>query len=372
MVMDRNEAFRRELVAAYLREGNREWNGERVVGGSNDARLLQRHPRNSSTDTVAQKYLRELAFEVGLRSHQTDRILSSATAGSTPPELFGLILIFAEMHGAARRLFRPAETTAGELDLSGIATNVTAHWTDEGTNSTAEDFTFSQGKAIPKKLDVLVPLSRELKEDAPPELLDVILEAAGAAMGKQEDLAAFIGDGTPTYGKFTGILNASTNIVTMDPSQTSIDKVNVDDMRSLRDAVPAARRLGAAYMLSPTVLSTLQSRKDLQGRGILVTDSQSGKTWLYNHPVETIAAMDSITDSAGVKFAAFGDPQNAAFITRKDIELKYSRAGLIADGDNLITANALASDLIIAIVRERIAPVLLDPTAIAVLRTAAS
>lgn len=76
----------------------------------------------------------------------------------------------------------------------------------QGSAITTGKPTFTYATLSAKKLGVLIPIPRELVEDAVINVADYAAGRAGAAIGKAEDNAAMNGDGTATYYSIVGLL----------------------------------------------------------------------------------------------------------------------------------------------------------------------
>ncbi len=84
---------------------------------------------------------------------------------------------------------------------------LTAYAVTENESITASDKGWSQVEIIPKKWAVLCKYSTELAEDAFISMADDLAGEMAYALVIKEDQSGFIGDGTNTYHKITGIVN---------------------------------------------------------------------------------------------------------------------------------------------------------------------
>jgi HK97 family phage major capsid protein len=312
----------------------------------------------------------------GIPQLQQYRLMSSLTTGAgaatVPTPLLAEIFTLVEKWGVARRYFRPIPMTQDTLKLSSIVTHAIAYWVTQGANGTINDLVFAEGTMDAAKLMGLSVWTSELDEDAAIAMLPLFVEELSRAIYQKEDLAGFIGDGTVTYGSFTGILNVSTNIVTMAAGKTAFSNADLDDFKTLRDAVNIDYREGAMYFLSPATVSELEGQKDLQNNYQYRPPAAGMPAMLWGFPIADTYGINAltITSAAATKFAAFGNPKHMLMGMRRELDLVVSREGIVQAGDASIAFNALQADGAIVRLTERIAFKQPLTTPIAVLKTA--
>ena len=327
--------------------------------------------------------LRE-AFDIitksGIGEYQQFRLMSSLSAGAgavlVPTPLLAEIFILVEKWGVCRRYCRPIPMMgAGDsLKLDSLTTEAIAYWVNQGANITAADLVFAQGSLTVGKIAGISSFTTEIEEDQAIALLPIFVSSLARAIYKKEDLAGFLGDGTATYGSMTGILAASTNVVTMSAGKTAFSDADADDYRALRDALNIDFRDGAMYMLSPSDVSNLEGLKDTQGRYIYREPAGGLPAMLWGFPIMDNVGVNALTQSSAVstRFAAFGNPQHMLMGMKREPELVISREGVLQAGDGTISYNALQADGAIARLTERIGFKQVLTTAIPVLKTAAA
>lgn len=312
----------------------------------------------------------------GLTPRQINRALTTVTGpaatGSTvlPPWVVGIFQLAVEEFGRARALFTPATLIAKETAAGQLVTDTPAYWTTEGASIIPGEFVIGGAALTAAKLTCLLITSMDFVEDAGPALMEYDLRTAARSMAIKEDQAAFIGDGTATYGEFTGIARSSTNIHQASAGRTTRSTIGFSDLLALKRKVPAAKRFNACFMLGPDFWDELCDKTDLGLRPIISIDGS--ERYLYGSPVELVPAMDSITDAAGAPCALYGDPRHCVFGTRRGLDVRPSEVGIAVSEGGATLSNALQADLMIYSVTERVAFDLLDKSAIAVLKTAAA
>lgn len=298
--------------------------------------------------------------ESGLSRIQQVRALSTLTGAAgehlLPKPFLSEVFVIIEERGVARNFFRGVPMGSKDLDLKDVATKPVVNWTDEAADISESQPAFGNQKLDTKKLAALTPWTTELQEDEVFGLLPILQELFAEAILEKEDEAGFIGDGSSTYGGFTGILNlAGAETFTMAGGSTSFFDSTADDFRKLVDQVSLARRRNARYFMHPDIISHIETLKDTDGNYIYRKpgdDSRPATLWGY--PVTLTEVMPSASDDdAESKFAVFGDPNRMLFGTRRGITLMTSMEGAITAGNN-VSFNALTNDGAILRITERI------------------
>jgi len=305
----------------------------------------------------------EIVKAAHLSREQEERTLSIVGGGSTgeytlPAPFLAELFVIIEQYGAARQYFRGVPMNSATLDLATIATKPTAVWATEAANSTAYDPAFGTGQLAAAKLVGITSWSSELEEDSAIGLLATLQMLMAEAVYTKEDAAGFKGDGTGTYGSFTGMLNVATAGVTMAAGKTAFTDAAADDFRSVRDALTLAKRAGAMWFLHPDMISHVEGLKDLQGRYIYRGPGEGRPSTLWGYPIagEGIESMPAASDTAvSTRFAVLGNPKWMLMGTRRGLDVTVSREGILNTAANNISFNALQADGAILRVTERIA-----------------
>jgi len=93
-----------------------------------------------------------------------------------------------------------------------------------GTAPTASAPGFKSIGIQPKKLMTLVPIDREVTEDAAAAIGEIVGQSIARAFARTEDKCGFIGDGSGTYFNFVGVINA---LLAMDGTPANMMGVHV-------------------------------------------------------------------------------------------------------------------------------------------------
>jgi HK97 family phage major capsid protein len=313
----------------------------------------------------------------GLSEEQQVRLMSTISGTSTgfylvPTPLLAEVFILVEKWGAARRHFRSIPMTSDTLKLDSLVTEATAYWiTTQGSNITSSDIVFGQGTLTVLKLAGISAWTSEVDEESAVAYLPIFTASLARAIYKKEDLAGFIGDGTSTYGSFTGMLAASTNVVTMDSGKVAFTDATADDYKALRDAVNIDFRDGAMYFLSPAQVSDLEGMKDQQLRYVYREPAAGMPATLWGFPIADSVGINALTktSAAATRFAAFGNPKFMLMGVRRQLDMTISREGILDNGTDVLF-NALQADGAIVRMTERIGFKAILTTGFSVLKTA--
>lgn len=340
-----------------------------VAHGQDRVSDLQKYKRELSgytesvTDQMRNAEMAEARRNIkdsGLSRIQQVRALSTLTGAAggdlLPKPFLSEVFVIIEERGVARNFFRGVPMGSKDLDLKDVATKPVVNWTDEAADISESQPAFGNQKLDTKKLAALTPWTTELQEDEVFGLLPILQELFAEAILEKEDEAGFIGDGSSTYGGFTGILNlAGAQTFTMANGSTSFFDTTADDYRKLVDQVSLARRRNARYFMHPDIISHIERLKDTDGNYIYRKpgdDSRPATLWGY--PVTLTEVMPNASDDAAEsKFVVFGDPNRMLFGTRRGITLMTSMEGAITAGNN-VSFNALTNDGAILRITERI------------------
>jgi HK97 family phage major capsid protein len=296
----------------------------------------------------------------GLPEPQQFRLMSalSGAAGGflNPTPMLAEIFILVEKWGVARRYFTPIPMVADTLKLDSLVTEAIAYWVNVGGHITAADLVFGQGTLTVYKLAGISSWSSETNEDAAIALLPIYIASIARAIHKKEDLAGFIGDGSATYGGFTGLLGSAGKVLTLDVGKTSVTDMTPDDWKVLRDQVNIDFRDGAMYFMAPSDVSSVEGMKDLQGRYIYREPSAGLPALLWGFPIADNVGINALiqTDAPGLKFAAFGNPRYMLMGMKREIETVVSMEGILDDGSGAVVYNALQADGAIVRTTERV------------------
>lgn len=342
---------------------------EKVTQAMAEKEAERKHiPVGEAKDLVSmkQEFLRVVLFN---DSHAKAALGMSEGSGSAggylvPEALANEIIQLASKYGLARKYFRVVPMPRNKFGFPTVASGVTAYWVDEAGSITKSNATLGLVQLEAKKLAALAPLTYELVEDSPIDVIDFIYEQIARAFAEKEDEACLTGNGTPFYG----ILNDSgVTVVQMDTGETSFTDINFDYLEDLINAVDDAARDNGMFIMHPTIKGVLRKKKTSTNEYLWGPPGAGTPPTLMGYPYVLSSKMPGVGDSAAdTPFVIFGDPRYFLFGDRKQQRMQIAREGTIS-GTSLLETDQLAVKVI-----ERVAGKVAVGSAFAVLKTAAS
>lgn len=283
-------------------------------------------------------------------------------------------------YGVARREMTALQLSKGDYKANNLATDITVYWVDEGAVISSSQAVLGQETLTLKKLGVIVSLTAELLEDTEIDFVSFLGTRVAEGFAQAEDEAFFKGDGTSTYGSFTGLLSASgTNTVTM--TGTTFASISAEDLIDMIDETPAGALRNAKYYYHRTIKSYIRklradavSAGDGAGEFIYQAPSAQGPATIWGYPEVLVEAMPSKTDTAAATgFVLFGDIRKAAILGYNGaIKMSRFNAGVVKNVAGDADINLITTDREAVRWTERVGYIVIIPTAVTVLKTAAA
>lgn len=269
-------------------------------------------------------------------------------------------------------------TSKGSIVMNTLLTDVSVNWTDEVGVKKSTGVTVNDETLTLKKITAIVPITDELLEDTEIDLVGFLSERIAEKISEKEDLAFFMGDGTATYGSFTGILNnANVNTVTMD-TDIAFSAISVEDLMDMQDATPQGALRNGKYYMHRTILTYVRKLREEAGKGMFIYQAPSlnAPATVCGYPVVLVEAMPSKTTAVQIDkpFVLFGDLRKACWVATKPngITMKMFDSGSVRNTADNADLNLLTQDMQALRVVERIGYVAAIPTAVTVLTTDSS
>lgn len=301
--------------------------------------------------------------------------VSDGQGGYTIPSIWSeQIFSNVDKYGFARRLANvfPMGARSEKFHVGGA---VTGGWVNEDTAPTVFDATsfFTQATLTAKTLAAAVIIGKDFQDDTVVAIVDYITEMFAQFIGKSEDIQFFNGTGSP----FTGVANSVTsNVVTMAAGEVAFSDVTWKNMVDLKMSVNPAIMNEGVYVVSKATLQALLKDTDDNGRPIYMNERPTPNRnltgidqspWDYNgSPLWVVGDGVLPTTGADEVAAIFGYFKKfSLFGVRQDMQMEtfdQSYKGIDLAGKRML---ALA-------VHERVSMGVVDETAFAVLKTAAS
>jgi HK97 family phage major capsid protein len=274
-------------------------------------------------------------------------------------------------YGVARREMMALPLSKGSYKANTLTTDITVYWVDQGSAISSSQVVLGQDTLTLEKLGVIVTLTSELLEDSEIDFISFIGSRVAEGFAKAEDLAFFNGDGTATYGGFTGLLkNASVNEVVMTGS--TFASMDADDLLDMIDATPAGALAGAKYYYHRTVKSIIRKLKGTDGQYVYQAPSQSGPATVWGYPEVLVEAMPSKTATAAdTSFVLFGNLRQACIFGYKSSGMKVMRfnSGVVRNVAANADINLITTDREAIRWTERVGYLPILPTAVTKLTT---
>lgn len=322
-------------------------------------------------------------FQNDMASLKASGYLDTATPGTAgylvpPAEFIAEVYRIAETeYGVARREMRyiPKSGAGDTITVPALGTSVSSFWTGQGSTKTSTEPSFNLPTVTLKKLAAIVPWTDEFEEDMGVNAIQLLATLFAESLAKMEDEAFFKGDGTSTYGGFTGILNtATTNDVTL--ASASIEDLTAEKLLDMQDETPAGALQGAKYYMHRSVLSIVRKLRTNNGTGDFIYQAPGAgqPATIWNYPVEIVEAMPSVSDDdADTAFVIFGNLKNTCIISDKgNIALKVFDSGVVRNVGNSADLNLITQDMKALRVVRRVGFTVALPKGITVLKTGAS
>lgn len=278
-------------------------------------------------------------------------------------------------YGVSRREFFTAQLSKNSYLANTLVTDVAVYWVDEGAAIKSTQAVLGQSTLTLKKLAAIVTLTRELLEDEEIDLFAFIGERVAQGFAKAEDLAFFIGDGTGTYGSFTGLTkNTNTNVVNMAATKVNFSDITADNLLDMQDATPTVVLDNAKYYMHRSILSYVRKLKSTTNEYIYQEPGGTQPATIWNKPVVLVEAMPASSASAiSTSFVLFGDLKKSSILGYKGaIAADHFNAGVVRNAADAADINLITTDREAIRWTERVGMLTLLPTAVTRLKTAAA
>ena len=276
-------------------------------------------------------------------------------------------------YGVARREMTTVQLTKNAYEQNSLATDVTVYWVDEAAAVKSTQVVLGRGELKLKKLGAVVSLTRELLEDEEIDLFGFIGGRIAEAFAKAEDEAFFIGDGTSTYGSFTGLTKLSgLQGVTLASTKVNFSDATADDFLTMQDKVPQGALSNGKYYMHRVVRNVVRKLKGSDGQYIYQSPAGDMPAMLWNKPVVEVETMASVSAVSTV-MAIFGDLKQAALLGYKGaISADRFNAGVIRNVADNADINLITTDREAIRFIERVGYIPVLKSAVSFLKTAAS
>jgi len=275
----------------------------------------------------------------------TDDTASPYAGYTIDTELDAEIRYLQAMYGVARRNMELLTLSKGHYKANELVTDLTVAWVDEASSMLSTQWVSGQNELSLEKLYAIITFTNELLEDTEIDLFRFASERVAEGLAYKEDLAFFKGDGTSTYGGFTGLLNSTTvNTVTMTGS--TFASLDADDLLDMIDATPSGALANSKFYMNRTIMSLVRKLKDENGQYIFQRPSETGPMTTWGYPVELVEVMPTTSDTAeDTPFILFGDLRKGCIFGQKGgIRIERFNAGAVRNVANSADINLITTD----------------------------
>lgn len=277
-------------------------------------------------------------------------------------------------YGVARREFNAIQLSKNAYKSIDLVTDVTVYWVDEGAAIKSTQVVLGQDTLELKKLGAIVTLTSELLQDSEIDLFSFIGDRVAEKFAAAEDAAFFVGDGTSTYGGFTGLVGISgTNTVTLAVAST-FSSVTADDLLDMQDATPAAGNARGKYYMNRSIRSVVRKLKDDNGQYIYSAPNGTDPAMIWDRPIVEVEVMPAKSATAASKvFALYGDLKRACIFGYKGaIAAKRFDAGVVRNVADNADINLITTDREAMRWTERVGYICILPQLVTRIRTGAA
>ena len=260
------------------------------------------------------------AFWNAIRGRGISNILSEGvdtSGGYLVPDEFAQDLVQAlTEQNVFRQISRIVKTASDTLKIPIAEGGATVNWINENAAIPETNVTFNQVVLKPYKLGCLIRASTELMEDSVFDLQRHIADQFAKEIGKAEEEAFCIGDGTD---RPTGLF--SENGADVGVTTSSATAISFDDVIDLLHSVKPPYRGNSVFVMNDSTIRELRKIKDSNGQYIWQPAVKDGlPDTILAKPVYICSYVPEIAEGASVM--AFGDFGHYWIADRRNFRFK--------------------------------------------------
>jgi HK97 family phage major capsid protein len=252
-----------------------------------------------------------------------------------------------EEYGVARQEMTVMTLSKGSYKTNELVTDITVYWVSEGSAISSSQVVLDQNTLELQKLAVIVSMTRELIEDEEIDLMNFVGRRVAENFAEAEDEFVFNGDGSSTYGGFTGLLK-STAVNSVVMTGTTFASVDFDDLQDMITATPEASRRGGKFYMHYSIWAMLRKlKKNSEDNNYAFGDpSVAGPATIFDKPVVFVEVMPEATEiAANTAFIIFGNlRQGCIFGQKGEMIVDEFTSGTIRNVANNADINILTTD----------------------------
>jgi len=285
-------------------------------------------------------------------------------------------------YGVARREMSTLVLSKNSYKANSLTTDVSLAWVDEAGSIKSTQVVLGQDTLELEKLAAIVTITSELLSDEEVDLFRFIAGRVAEGFAEAEDEAFFNGDGTSTYGSFTGILEAGdVNTVTLASGSTDFTDLTPEKLLDMQDSTPQGAQNNAKYYMHRSILNIMRklradavSAADSAGTFLYQAPGEGQPLLLWNKPVVLVEVMPTSSEGAtDTAFVIYGDLRRGCILGSKGaVAVKRFDAGTVRNSADSADLNLITTDREAVRWTERVGYIRIIPTAMTVLKTNAS
>jgi HK97 family phage major capsid protein len=269
--------------------------------------------------------------------------VNSAGGFAVPEELSNTIIRNVETYGVAPTALQNFTMSSDVLSIPKRIAGVSGAWMGENAEFSYSDMTGTQVQLVAQKFGVATKVSNELFADGV-GVSDLIAVEHSLAVAKALDEAAFIGDGTSSYGGHHGVAvkidngSYTASVVTSDTGNTGFETLDKEDFLRVMAKCPRYALPGARWYISPAGYHAAMQRLDLAQGGSVSVAQGFGLTFM-GYPVVLCHPLNSTlgADSSKIK-CLFGDLAMAGALgLRQGYQLRVSQERFVELDQTLVS-----------------------------------
>jgi HK97 family phage major capsid protein len=271
-------------------------------------------------DPAAARWCRENKVAITKASATTP---NSAGGVLLPDEVAAAVLLLIEEYGVI-----PAEAATWSLHSDSLvvprnSVGMTMAWIGEGSTISSLTPSFDGLQLTPRKLGGYLKVSNELMEDAPGVLGAWFICAAARGVGKSLDQAAFVGDGSSSFGGIIGIQSSLSSGAKVTASSGTWTSLTGTDIGSTVGALGRRALDNAKIYISMTGYGTLVRLAGANGGLVATIENGKLKASYHGLPVViTNALPTSASVTSGKLMMVVSDlAQAVAYGVRRDLSV---------------------------------------------------
>lgn len=254
----------------------------------------------------------------------------SAGGFLVPPAYEANLIRLVADYGVARRKLRTVPMDRDTHDRPRRTGGLNAYFTGEIGAPTESTVAGDVIKLVAKDLRALTYWSRNLSEDAAIAVADLNMMEMATAFAYKEDLCAFSGDGTSTYGGIVGIKNAlAAGSISTATGHTTLATLTLADFDAMIGQLPAyaEKNGGPEWYMHKTVWANAVLRLASSAGGVTSTEIINGvsRNVFRGYPVNFVEVMTSTATSGTAGVCYFGNlPMAGDFGDRRGVTVRTS------------------------------------------------